>query len=75
MSIEIDKIIKSRDYKQVDVDYLEVLVDPDTRRGPVIGLKVDQHKGKSFIMPLDVDCARELCTTLMRTLIGLSELR
>lgn len=68
-------IIRSNEYKQVDVEYLEVLVDPDTRIGPVIGLKVDQLKGKPFIMPLDVECARTLCTTLMRTLIGLSDLR
>lgn len=65
------KIIRSKDFKQIDVEWVEVLVDPDT--GPTIGLKIDPVKGKPFIMPLDVDCARQLCRTLVKTLVGLSE--
>jgi hypothetical protein len=67
-----ETIVRQRDYKQVDVDYVEVLVDP---REQVIGLMLHPHKGKPFVCPLDVDCARNVTTSLMRTLIGLSEVR
>jgi len=70
-----ENIIRSTDYKEVQADYVGVLVDPYAEGGAVVGLKIDAHRGKSFIIPLDVDAARLVCTTLMRTLIGLSELR
>jgi hypothetical protein len=71
-----ENIIRSTDYKEVNADYVGVLVDPYAAGGAVIGLQIiPPKKGKSFIIPLDVDAARLVCTSLMKTLIGLSELR
>ncbi|UMB71766.1 hypothetical protein [Mycobacterium paraterrae] len=68
-------IIKSEDHRQIFPEFIDVLVDPSTQYGQAIAFKVDPHRGESVIIPMAVETARELCVTLMRTLIAVSELK
>jgi enhancing lycopene biosynthesis protein 2 len=64
----VTDIIRSNHYKSVVPDFLEVLVDSNRRRGPVIGLKVDPVKAESFIMPVTYGAAKSLADSILRTL-------
>jgi hypothetical protein len=64
----VTDIIRSRHYKSVVPDFLEVLIDSSRRRGPVIGLKVDPVKAEPFIMPVTYGAAKSLADSILRTL-------
>lgn len=64
-------IIRSRNYKTVIPDYLEVLIDNNKQRGPVIGLKVDTAGG-SFIVPIVYEAAKDLSECILRTLLSVA---
>ena len=63
-------VIRSRNYKTVTPDYLEVLIDDNKQRGPVIGSKVDPATGKSFIMPRNYEAANAIAECMLHTLFA-----
>jgi hypothetical protein len=72
--INAEAFIRSADIKNVCADF-EVYADP-TPNNRAVAVKVTPADGTApYLLPMDIDCARNLTTTLMRTLIALSELR
>jgi hypothetical protein len=62
-------IVHSSEFAAVIADELEILIDTDEGRGPVIGLKVSPVDAPPFIMPLTFPCAKELALSIFKTLL------
>jgi hypothetical protein len=67
---KLNKAINSANYKIVHANF-QILVDTDSKP-PVIGLMVEPVHGKTFIMPMPVDCARAISESMLRTLLKVS---
>jgi hypothetical protein len=65
--------INSKNLKNIFADF-EVYADQNPS-SPAVAILVEPTKGEKFLLPMDVDAARNLTTTLMRTLISLADLR
>ncbi|OBK80346.1 hypothetical protein [Mycobacterium sp. 1165178.9] len=65
----MSKTIHSTHYKTVVAKEFEILVDTDEDRGPVIGLKVNPHNGRSFIMPITFPAAKAVAMDILKTLL------